>query len=164
MSLFRQRLQRLLDWLHRIETAILGLSLLLLVALVLGQIVARNLFDAGIPGADVLGRHLLLYILFFGAALAANADRHIRIDLLTVWMPKPLVARFRRPLRAFAMLVMLFLAHAAWRFWQDSWAYCQPHECWTVALDLVIPGGFCLLALHFLIDLLQEQPAADSPP
>jgi len=164
MTPLRQLLRHLLDWLHRIETAIAGLSLLLLAGLVFGQIIARNFFDTGIPGADVLSRHLLLYILFFGAALATDAARHIHIDLLTIWMPKTLLARLHRPLLAVGILIMLLLAHAAWRFWKDSWAYCQPHECWTVALDLVIPAGFCLLALHFLLDFLLAEPPPGRQP
>ena len=160
MNSLRQRLRHLLNWLHLIETAAAGLSLLLLAALVFGQIIARNFFDTGIPGAEEKDVEQQMAAQDIGAALATDAARHIRIDLLTVWMPEHLLARLYRPLLAIGVLVMLLLAHAAWRFWQDSWAYCQPHECWTVALDLVIPGGFCLLALHFLLDFLM----AESPP
>ncbi|RMG30361.1 MAG: TRAP transporter small permease [Gammaproteobacteria bacterium] len=150
----KRRIRRLLDLLHLFETAVAGLALLLLVGLVMGQIVARNFFDTGIPGADVLSRHLLLYILFFGAALATDADRHIRIDLLTAWLPSRLLDRLYRPLLAVGACVLALLTHAAWRFWLDSWEYSQPQERWTVLLDLVIPFGFGLLTFHFLMDLV----------
>ncbi|MGB5605171.1 MAG: TRAP transporter small permease subunit, partial [Gammaproteobacteria bacterium] len=56
----------------RMETFMAGASLLLLLALVFGQVVARNIFNSGIPAADILSRYMVLYVTFFGAALAVE--------------------------------------------------------------------------------------------
>ncbi|MGB5718241.1 MAG: hypothetical protein WBN81_14270, partial [Gammaproteobacteria bacterium] len=37
-------------------------SLLMLLLLVIGQVLLRNLFDGGIPYADILSRYLVLYV------------------------------------------------------------------------------------------------------
>jgi TRAP-type C4-dicarboxylate transport system permease small subunit len=44
----------------RMETLVAGGSLLLLLALIFGQVLARNFFDSSIPSADILSRYLVL--------------------------------------------------------------------------------------------------------
>lgn len=145
------RFRRLLT---RTETALAGLSLLLLVGLTLAQILARNVFATGLPAADTLTRHLVLYITFFGAALAADSQRHIRVDALATWLSERWLERLHRPLNAIAMLVCAAFAHAAARFWLDEWRYAAEAERWHAAFNLIIPIGFGLLALHFLLAVL----------
>ncbi|MBI5462736.1 MAG: TRAP transporter small permease [Gammaproteobacteria bacterium] len=150
----RSGIQRFRRLLTRTETALAGLSLLALIALTLGQIVARNLFATGLPVADTLARHLVLYITFFGAALAADSQRHIRIDSLATWLPEHWLERLHRPLNGIAALVCAALTQAAARFWLDEWRYAADAERWQAALNLIIPVGFGLLALHFLLAVL----------
>lgn len=150
-------LQRLRRLLVRLETGMAGLSLLLLILLSLGQIIARNLFDTGLPLADSLTRYLVLYVTFFGAALAADGDRHIKIDVVCAWLSSPWRAHLFRPLQALGALICLELTRAALRFWRDEWHYAADHERWQALLNLVIPVGFGLLCLHFLLGLLLGQ-------
>ena len=151
---YRIALPRFRRLLTRMETALAGLSLLVLIALTLGQILARNFFDTGLPVADTLTRHLVLYITFFGAAIAADSQRHIRIDTLATWLPKIWLARLHRPLNTIAMLVCAVLTQAAARFWLDEWQYAAETDRWQALLNLIIPIGFGLLALHFLLAVL----------
>ncbi|MDX1698586.1 MAG: hypothetical protein R3308_09885, partial [Thiohalobacterales bacterium] len=46
----------------RLDGFMAGTSLLVLLLLVSAQVVLRNLFDTGIPHADVLSRYLVLYV------------------------------------------------------------------------------------------------------
>ncbi len=142
------RLRRSLRW---VETAFAGLSLLTLITLTLAQIIARNLFETGLPVADALTRHLVLYITFFGAALAADSQRHIRIDTLAAFLPEPWAERLYRPLNSIAALICAALTQAAIRFWLDEWKYVADHERWQALFNLIIPIGFGLLCLHFLL-------------
>ena len=140
--------------LTRAETALAGFSLLLLVGLTLAQILARNLFDTGLPAADTLTRHLVLYITFFGAALAADSQRHIRIDTVAAWLPRVWLDRLQRPLNTIAALICAVFTQAAVRFWLDEWQHVAAPERWQAVLNLIIPIGFGLLALHFLLAAL----------
>lgn len=142
------RFQRLLT---RVETALAGLSLLLLVTLTLAQIIARNVFEYGMPMADAITRQLVLYVTFFGAALAADAQRHIRIDVVSAWLSRDWLDRLYRPLHVLAGIVCLILTKAAVRFWIDEWQYAAPNEHWEALFTLILPVGFGLLALHFLL-------------
>ena len=71
------------EWLLvQAEMFLAKVSLFLVFALTLGQILARNLLQSGIPAADSLSRLLLLYVVFIGAALATARDRHIKVDVI----------------------------------------------------------------------------------
>ncbi|MFN2309031.1 MAG: TRAP transporter small permease [Gammaproteobacteria bacterium] len=155
----RALLLRVQRELTRLETALAGLSLLLLIGLTLAQIVARNLFDTGLPNADALTRHLVLYVAFLGAALATQTQRHIRIDVVSVWLSDGWADRLYRPLNALAGLVCLLLTQAAARFWLDEWQYATALDRWHTLVALIIPVGFGLLCLHFLFaTLLGPEP------
>ena len=144
-------INRLRHALTRMETAIAGTAFLLLLALVFGQVLARNLFDSSIPGADILSRYLVLYVTFFGAALAIESHRHIRLDVVAAGLPDKWRDTLRGPLNQLSSVLCAVLAWAAWRFWYDDWQYVAEHERWSSILALITPFGFCLLALNFLI-------------
>ncbi len=142
------------DRLIRLETWLAAASLLLLLLLALLQIVARNLFDSGFATADTLSRHLVLYVMFLGATLATAGERHIRIDVANQFLSEGVRARLYRPLQALAALVCLLLTAAALRYWRDAWQYAPAHERWQVLVGLIIPLGFALLSLHYLLATL----------
>jgi len=160
-----QYLEALRQWLVRLENGVAALSLLTLLALAIGQIVARNFFDIGLPVADKLTRVLVLYVMFFGAVLAIERRRHIRIDILCTLMPTALTGSLYRPVQAVAAFICGLFASAAIRFWRDEWAYAADYERWQTLIILMIPVGFTLLSLHFaLAVLLGKNPAIRSEP
>jgi TRAP-type C4-dicarboxylate transport system permease small subunit len=141
----------------RMDTFMAGGSLLLLLLLIFGQVLMRNLLDSGIPSADILARYLVLYVTFFGAALAVEQHRHIRIDAVAACLDAEQIRRLRPPLYLLSALVCAALAWAAVRFWYDDWQYVAEHERWTSILALITPFGFSLLTLHFLLGGLFAQ-------
>ena len=144
-------LRQFRDLLVVLETWLAAASLFLLLALTLIQILARNLFDTGISDIDTLTRYLVLYITFFGAAVAVDRDRHIKIDICCAWLSPATLRKLYRPMRALAAVACAFLADAAIRFWRDSWLYGPEHERWQVMVGLVIPLGFSLLTIQFIL-------------
>ena len=145
----------------RMDTFMAGLSLLLLLALVFGQVLMRNLLNSSIPHADILARYLVLYVAFFGAALAIESHRHIRIDVVAACMRPESIRLMRPPLYLISAVVCTMMAWAAMRFWYDDWQYVAEHERWTSILALITPFGFSLLTLHFLLGGLFVQTEAD---
>jgi TRAP-type C4-dicarboxylate transport system permease small subunit len=144
--------------LARMETFMAGTSLLLLLALVFGQVLARNFFDTGIPHADILSRYMVLYVAFFGAALAVERHKHIRIDLVTAIIDPDRISKLRSPLYLISSVLCGVMTWAAMRFWYDDWQYVAEHERWSSVLALITPFGFSLLSLHFLLGALFLQP------
>lgn len=143
--------------LTRMEAFMAGASLLLLLALVFGQVLARNFFGSGIPNADILSRYMVLYVAFFGAALAVERHKHIRIDVVAACMDPDRMKKLRAPLYIFSALVCGIMTWAAIRFWYDDWQYAGEHERWSSVLALITPFGFALLSLHFLLGGLFRQ-------
>ena len=158
-------LYRFRDLLIQTETWLAAGSLLLLLLLALAQILARNLFDSGLPAADTLTRYMVLYVTFLGAALAVDHDRHIKIDLCCIFLSATALRRLYRPMRAIAAAVCALLADAAIRYWRDEWLYAPDYERWLVLVGLIIPVGFCLLTLHFVLTTLlgKEDDACCQP-
>jgi TRAP-type C4-dicarboxylate transport system permease small subunit len=149
---------RFRDGLSQLETAIAGTALLLLLALVFGQILARNFFQSSIPVADVLSRYLVLYVAFFGAALAVRSHRHIRLDIVAAFLSHRRIRQIRTPLYLISAAVCALFARAAGRFWYDDWQYVADNERWSSILALITPFGFALLALNFLLAALFASP------
>ncbi|TCK18468.1 TRAP-type C4-dicarboxylate transport system permease small subunit [Thiogranum longum] len=147
LSLIRDRLLQL-------ELLFAAASLLLLLVLAVAQIIARNAFDAGITQADTLTRYLVLYVTFFGATLAVDRNRHIKIDVACTLLSTRTQAHLYRPLRALAAVICMFFADASIRFWRDEWTYAQDYERWQVIVGLILPVGFVLLTIHFLLAAL----------
>ena len=143
----------------RMETFMAGTSLLLLLSLVFGQVLARNFFDSGIPNADILSRYMVLYVAFFGAALAVERHKHIRIDVVAACLNPVRIRKLHAPLFLISALVCGVMTWAAMRFWYDDWQYVAEHERWSSILALITPFGFFLLSLHFLLGGLFKQPA-----
>ena len=146
----------------RMETFMAGLSLLLLLSLVFGQVLMRNLLNSSIPHADILARYLVLYVTFFGAALAIESHRHIRIDVVAACMRPEGIRLIRPPLYLISAVVCGVMSWAAMRFWYDDWQYASEHERWSSILALITPFGFSLLTLHFLLGGLFVATAPDS--
>lgn len=148
----------------RLDTFMAGGALLLLLLLVFGQVVLRNFFETGIPAADVLSRYLVLYVTFFGAALAIEQNRHIRVDIIAAFLEHHHVRRLRPVFHLLSGAVCVLLAHAAIRFWYDDWETVAANERWASVLALITPFGFALLSVHFLLAaVFPHAPKADAP-
>ena len=147
--------------LTRMEKFMAGATLLLLLLLVFGQVLARNFFDYSIPNADILSRYLVLYVTFFGATLAVGTNKHIRIDVVAACMNPERMQKLRPLLFLISAVICGVMSWAAMRFWYDDWQYVAEHQRWSSVLAIIMPFGFGLLSLHFLLGALFIPPQDD---
>ena len=152
-------LKKIDNGLARIEGIILVVLVIVMVGLSFLQVVLRNIFQTGILWADPLNRHLVLWVGFIGASLAAQKGRHITIDALSRFMPE-LWKRFSALIiNMISLIICAILAKASFDF-----ILSEREMGATVFLDVpawyveaIIPIGFGLLAfrffLHFLLSL-----------
>jgi len=144
--------------LTRVELGAALLAFAIMLALSLADIIGRNLFNATLPGGDLVLRQLVLWVALPGAALAVAAKRHLHLD------PANLAARPRWqkwtaiPFNLVAALVCALLTQAAWAYWQDEWQYQSTDAAWLAWLGLILPVAFGLLALHFLLRAVLATP------
>lgn len=148
----------------RMESFMAGASLLLLLVLIFGQVLARNFFGSGIPNADILSRYMVLYVAFFGAVLAVESNKHIRIDIVAACMKPERIRLLQPPLYLFSSVLCAIMTWAAIRFWYDDWQYVADHERWASILALITPFGFFLLSLHFLLGGLFSPATVSAEP
>lgn len=145
--------QRVVRTLRRAEDGLLGALMLALVLIATAQIARRLLFNDGWVGAETLGRSLVLWIALLGALAATRDGRHVRIDLVQAlgWPPLQVIAE-----RIGSALAAVFCAGMAWFGLQLVWLERDGGGellpglplWWSV---LVIPFGFALMALRFVL-------------
>lgn len=152
-----QRLQRLALWLED------GLLVLLLIAMVLlasAQILLRNLADTSLAWGDPSLRVLVLWITMLGAMVATREHHHIRIDLLSRFLPPWGKRLAQGTTDLFAGLVCALLAwHSArfvWLEYQDGITLFAGVPAWLC--ELAMPLGFATMALRFVLRALGGKP------
>ncbi len=135
----------------KIESIIAALSLFLLLAFSLFQIITRNVFNFGYAEIEIINRNLLVICGAMGAVIATSKLRHIKIDALTVFMDQRQVSLLRCPLALFSAAVCLLMSYHAGIFVMDEWEYAPANERWALPFTFIYPFGFSLLGLHFLL-------------
>jgi len=143
-------LQKLL---HRTEEAIIIALLSGMILLAGTQILLRNVWDSGIAWGDPLLRILVLWVGLLGAMLATRQNKHIRIDILSRYLPVPW-KRFSAILTdLFSAIICGLLAWHSGRFvhyeWMDGTEVFNGFPAWVA--ELVIPIGFGVITLRFLL-------------
>lgn len=154
MTLLRS-LDRLLV---KIETGLLVLFLSSMILLAFTQVVLRNVFGIGFLWADPLVRHLVIWVGFIGAAIAAHEERHIGIDAFSRFLSARWQDGVRIVTSLFAIIVCYYLADASWTFLVDEKAsgsdFMLNVPTW-IAL-IVIPAGYALMAFHFAVKIAEH--------
>ncbi len=140
------------------ETAFLVLFFTTMIVLAFSQVILRNFFGTGFLWADTLVRHLVIWVGFMGAAIATHEERHINIDALTKFFSPRMKALSGALTSLFAVIVCYYLADAALVFLMDEREFggelILSIPTW-VAL-IVIPTGYCLMAIHFIVKIVES--------
>jgi TRAP-type C4-dicarboxylate transport system permease small subunit len=145
------------------EKLLAAFCLLLLLLLSLSQVVMRNLFELGFAELDTLTRHLVLFVTFMGAALISEGNKHIKIDCVTATISERSKQKLKRPLYFISALVCSIFSWYAIVFWLDEKNYAPASEQFALYLALILPAGFIILSLHFLLLSLIRDDNIQSP-
>lgn len=162
--LVRSRLRKRLG--HRIwearvrlvEQSLLSLLLLGMLSMAVLQIFLRNFFFTGLIWIEPLTRHLVLWIGFAGAVVAAGQLRHIHMDVLARLLPEGARLWVLRLTILLAALVCAILTRAAWVYLLDDAAFGSRGflEIPTWLLTSVLFVGFAIIAARFASRALES--------
>ena len=130
---------------------VLLLSLMILVAFL--QIVLRNFWATGLTGGDPFVRYMVVWVGFIGAALATHQGKHIKIDVLSHWLPSRANHLLQGLLNLISAGICGFLAIAAFRFVQfESQLGGTTFMGLPVWIpQVIIPVAFGIIALRFVL-------------
>jgi TRAP-type C4-dicarboxylate transport system permease small subunit len=144
--------------LEYLENTIIVVTLSIMVLLAFLQVVLRNFFDSGLLWGDILLRHLVLWVGFFGASLATRQEKHINVDILTKLLPSKVVPYVKLVVNIFSALIIIILAKASWVLLSFE------KEAGTTAfldipswyIQIILPLGFCLIGLRFALKIVEQ--------
>lgn len=132
-----------------------GLCLSAMIIIVLTQIFLRNFYQTGISGADPLVRHLVLWVVFLGAGIAAKDNSHIKIDLLSKKLPNNINKIINFLVSLFSTIVLGILIYAAMTFVSMEYTDSQKIPLMNIpvwTMEIIIPAGYTIVAIHTLIN------------
>lgn len=157
------RAERIGRWL---ENTLLALVLGAMIVLAAAQVALRVLFSAGVPFGDEALRLLVLWAAMFGAVAASRDDVHLRIDLLSRFLPPVGRALAAVLVDLFAAGVAGALAWFSWRFVQESREFGDQLlgslPAWP--FQAVLPVAFVLITYRYLVLLAVRLRTLRRPP
>ena len=151
-------LKRINDGLAKIEGWALVVLVIVMVSLSFLQVILRNFFQTGIIWADPFNRHLVLWVGFFGASLAAYKGKHITIDILSRLVPvvwKPVIN----------ILINSVGIYVCWILTKASFEFVQMEKeggailflnIPTYIVEIILPLGFALITFRFFMHLTKS--------
>ena len=138
---------------QQLENVALVLMLGGMIAIAVGQIVLREVFETGFVWADELLKLMVLWLAMVGSVAACRDDRHIRIDVLSHLLPKGLIKSTRILVDLFAAVVCAVIAWQAWRYLQLEIEFEDQVLVNTPAwiAHIVVPIAFALVSYRFVV-------------
>ncbi|MFZ5515106.1 MAG: TRAP transporter small permease [Candidatus Zhuqueibacterota bacterium] len=145
-----------------IEKSFLIFILTSMIILAFVQVLLRNFFSTSLLWGDTLLRHLVLWVGFLGASLAAKENKHISIDVLSRLLPAMWKRVVGVAVNFSSAVVCYFLMRAAMTFVQfekQGGATLIPHvPIWFFQSIIII--GFGLLMFRFGINAVETMVSA----
>lgn len=142
---------RILIFLCRVEDFILVILLGTMIGMAAFQILFRNLFDAGLVWGDVLVRILVLWIGLVGAMVATRQDKHIRIDIISRYLPIGAKRIVDGIVKLFSAAVCALVAYYSMQFVLSEFTH-GGLAFWNVpawVCEAIIPVSFAVIALRY---------------
>jgi TRAP-type C4-dicarboxylate transport system permease small subunit len=143
---------RLDDLFAGLERWLIVILLLCMIGLSFTQVVLRNFFSTGIDWADVVIRHMVLWVGLIGASIGAKEKRHLHIDIASRLIPAKwfhLVEAFLCLVTAAVSLLLFWASYLFVRFLYE-WGTGMLEGKAALLAGLILPIAFAGVALRFL--------------
>jgi TRAP-type C4-dicarboxylate transport system permease small subunit len=159
-------LEALVDRTSKVASLLGGLATLAITALITFDVLMRYFLDEPQLFVDELASFLQVVVVFWGLAYTFQAGGHVRVDLVTAYLPRPLRAWLRVVTLGLGMALLLVMSWVTWLSVQEAWgqgrvSVVMLYPIWLPML--LIPTGLVLMALAMLALLLRQIRAARGP-
>lgn len=123
------------------------------------NVVARYVFNWGVPWAEELVRYEIIWMVFIGGSVAVRKGIHIGIDILATVSPPKTQTVIHLVINAISLLFCVFLTvigfdHISQIKMSGQVAPALQVPIWIVQMAIPIPIGGSLMALRFLQRLI----------
>jgi len=139
---------------NQLENFIVYALLTILILLSFAQVAGRLLFNKGLPDADPIIYHLVLWLALLGAVLATREKQHITIDIVSRFVSGSFLNIIQLITGVFTSGVCGILAFIAIRFLKDEMKYNSMKiiglPIWV--FQIIIPLSFALMCIRFSIN------------
>ena len=155
-----------IGFLQKIESGLLAVILFLLIVLAAWQVLARNLFDGGLLWGDGFVRVAVLWVTLIGAMVASRTDDHIRMDVITRYLPEAFQKASARLTAVFTAVICGLFAWFSTSFVLEEMEYGAMAfgevPSWICAM--VMPIGFSIMSLRYVLHaiVLPKKPAIET--
>lgn len=158
----------ILDRLHRVEAILASAAYVVVTMLLLGGIVARELFSTSIWGSEKMAVFAAIIAAFLGLTLATAANSHLRPQFTDGWWPEAWQGRVERFGDLLSALLFLGIGVVATSYVMDTYANHDRAmviywSLWTI--QIIIPYAFYSSALRHLVFAARPdlKPRPDTP-
>ncbi len=145
----RARFFRVIAW---IEDTLIAVMLCSMILLVLVQIGLRNFYATGITGGGEMVRHLVLWVAFLGAGIAAREGKNIRIDIAQRIFPAGGRDFTEVITSLFTTAVCAILFYASIQFVRADYSLGTRIAFFDLPVwifEVIIPVGYCAVTLRY---------------
>lgn len=143
----------------RVLTAVLLVSVAVMVAVVSAQVALRYGFNESIDWADEVGRLAFVWAIFLAIPLGVRDGAHIGIDLLVDKLPAAGQSMLRRAGAALGAAVMLAICWAAVRTCREQWDELMSTVDYSVGWFIVpVAVGALFSGFHLLHQVIAGPP------
>jgi TRAP-type C4-dicarboxylate transport system permease small subunit len=154
----RDLLARLDRWGTAAENGALVVLLGAMMVLAVAQIAMRLFFSTGFVWADELLKLMVLWIAMVASIAASRNGRHLRIDLLSHFVPKRMARLPQTLADAFAAAICAILAWQSYRYVQISY---EDQDTLLVNVPAwiaysVLPFSFAVMTYRFVVAGINE--------
>ena len=145
-------LRRLDEYSNFVEEIIIGSLLATASAILFANVVARYVFNWGVPWADELVRYEIVWMVFIGGSVATRKGMHIGVDILTTFSPPKARTAILLLINSISLAFCLVLVVNGAELVAQIMMFRQVAPAlqvpmWVVQLAIPIGGG--LMALRF---------------
>ena len=150
-------LSKIQSILESMEKWIIVLLLSVMILFSFLQVILRDFFSTGFLWGDILLRHMVLWVGFFGACIAVKREKHFAIDIIRKKFAGKIKIIINIAIDIFILSCLFFLCGAALKFFKDD--YTSKSVLFSINkipvpafwLDSIIPLGFILLFIHYFL-------------
>lgn len=149
--------------LSKCESVFIGVLLLAMSALAFTQVITRYVFFYSIVWLEELTRYLMIWMTFFGAAMAVEKQDHINIDILPGIFKKHSID-FYPFINLLIFIFSCISVYYAWLLVSNTAAMGQTTDAMRIPMALVYSGmlvSYLLMAFHSGVRILMAVTGKD---